>query len=262
MYCSAELIVAMASFKGFDDEDERPVSNGLVLELDENREAKAIDIYKERRSAKVSQTGVRSKSVRSKNTDAVPKEALLSAPPPVETTECNQRVENPDIIQNIKVAPNEDVDEEVPSENTIPEERTSATLQSLEERRKKVEEENRRKKRVLAKAIAERQQKTTAENERLSHAQDELSRIDAGLTSDVSFLRDSIETASITFMAAQKRYDKAEKEFVTAKTKLNEAAERKGMLAEHLATIIEKNEERKARKLEELLKELNIDEDV
>ena len=49
---------------------------------------------------------------------------------------------------------------------------------------------------------------------------------------------------------------------MTAKTKLHEAAERKDMLAEHLATIIEKNEERKARKLEELLKELNIDENV
>ena len=48
-----------------------------------------------------------------------------------------------------------------------------------------------------------RQQKTTAENERLSHAQDELSRIDAGLTSDVSFLRDSIEAASIAFTAAE-----------------------------------------------------------
>ena len=63
-------------------------------------------------------------------------------------------------------------------------------------------------------------------------------------------------------MYFRKRYDKAEKEFVTAKTKLHEAAERKDMLVEHLATIIEKNEERKARKLEELLKELNIDEDV
>ena len=102
---------------------------------------------------------MRSKSVRSKTTEAVPKEALLSAPPHVETTEeCNQRVENPDIIQNIKVASNEDVDE-VPSEN-IQEERTTETVQSLEERRKKVEEENRRKKRLLAKAIAERYDET------------------------------------------------------------------------------------------------------
>ena len=60
----------------------------------------------------------------------------------------------------------------------------------------------------------------------------------------------------------RKRYDKAEKEFVAAKTKLHAAGERKDLLVEHLATIIEKNEERKARKLEELLKELNIDGDV
>ena len=55
----------------------------------------------------------------------------------------------------------------------------------------------------MSRHIAFRQQKTTAENERLSHAEDELSRLDAGLTSDVAFLRDSIETASIAFMAAQ-----------------------------------------------------------
>jgi len=206
------------------------------------------------------------KSARGKNAEEVPKEALLSAPPPpVQVSE--ECCQNPDIIQNIKVAPNEDVDvveDGDPPEETL-EERTMAavaTLQSLEERRKKVEEENRRKKRVLAKAIAERQQKTSAENVRLSHVQDELSRIDAGLTSDVSFLRDSIEAASIAFATAQKRYDKAEKEFVAAKTKLPAAGERKDLLVEHLATIIEKNEERKARKLEELLKELNIGGDV
>ena len=102
---------------------------------------------------------MRIKSARGKNTEEVPKEALLSAPPPPVQApeECCQ---NPDIIQNIKVAPNEDVDvaedEDTPEETL--EERTTpaATLQSLEERRKKVEEENRRKKRVLAKAIAER----------------------------------------------------------------------------------------------------------
>ena len=103
---------------------------------------------------------MRIKSARGKNTEEVPKEALLSAPPPPVQApeECSQ---NPDIIKNIKVAPNEDVDlveegEDTPEETL--EERTTAaaTLQSLEERRKKVEEENRRRKRVLAKAIAER----------------------------------------------------------------------------------------------------------
>ena len=58
--CSAaSKLVAMASFKGFDDDDEGPISNGLYPELDENPEAKAIGIYKERRAAKVSQTGGR-----------------------------------------------------------------------------------------------------------------------------------------------------------------------------------------------------------
>ena len=100
---------------------------------------------------------MRSKSVRSKNTEAVPKEALLSAPAPDQTTE-EELSQNPDIIQNIFVSPSEDVEkDDVPPED-FQEEKTAAvaTLQSLEERRKKVEEENRRKKRVLAKAIAER----------------------------------------------------------------------------------------------------------
>ena len=102
---------------------------------------------------------MRIKSAIGKNTEEVPKGALLSAPPlSVQASEeCSQ---NPDIIQNIKVAPNEDVDlveDEDTPEDTLEERSTAvATLQSLEERRKKVEEENRRKKRVLAKAIAER----------------------------------------------------------------------------------------------------------
>ena len=49
----------MASFKGFDDDDEGPVSNGLGPELEGNPEAKAIGMYKERRSAKISRTGGR-----------------------------------------------------------------------------------------------------------------------------------------------------------------------------------------------------------
>ena len=50
----------MASFKGFDDDDEGPISNnGHYAQLDENPEARAIGIYKERRSAKVSHTGGR-----------------------------------------------------------------------------------------------------------------------------------------------------------------------------------------------------------
>ena len=56
----------------------------------------------------------------------------------------------------------------------------------------------------------------------------------------------------------RKRYEKAEKEFVTAKMRMHEAGERKELLTEHLEKIISQNEQRKAEKLEALMKELNL----
>jgi hypothetical protein len=54
----------------------------------------------------------------------------------------------------------------------------------------------------------------------------------------------------------RKRYKKAEKEFLDAKLQLFERLERKELLTEHLCTIIEQNEIRKARKLSELMNRL------
>ena len=56
----------------------------------------------------------------------------------------------------------------------------------------------------------------------------------------------------------RKRYNKAEKEFLDAKLLLFGKLERKEMLTEHLCTIIEQNEIRKARKLSELMDKLDI----
>lgn len=53
---------------------------------------------------------------------------------------------------------------------------------------------------------------------------------------------------------------KIEKEFLDVKFLLHQKMERKEMLTEHLCTIIEKNEERKAVKLTELLNKLQFDE--
>lgn len=58
----------------------------------------------------------------------------------------------------------------------------------------------------------------------------------------------------------RKKYDKAEAEFVRSKMNLHECQEKKELLTEHLATIIHKNEERKANKLEELIRTLDIQE--
>lgn len=57
---------------------------------------------------------------------------------------------------------------------------------------------------------------------------------------------------------SRKRYHKIEKEFLDAKLLLHQKQEKKEMLTEHLCTIIEKNEERKAEKLNELLKKLEL----
>ena len=56
----------------------------------------------------------------------------------------------------------------------------------------------------------------------------------------------------------RKRYDKAEKEFVDAKLQMHRKQERKDLLTEHLMTIIEDSELRKAKKLAELMQQLQI----
>lgn len=57
----------------------------------------------------------------------------------------------------------------------------------------------------------------------------------------------------------RKKYNKIEKEFLSAKMYLHQSQERKELLTEHLCTIIEKNEERKAAKLTELLNKLQLE---
>ena len=57
----------------------------------------------------------------------------------------------------------------------------------------------------------------------------------------------------------RKRYDKAEEEFVAAKRDLFSRKENKEMLTEHLYSIIQENELKKARKLEEIMSKLNMD---
>lgn len=55
----------------------------------------------------------------------------------------------------------------------------------------------------------------------------------------------------------RKRYTKAEREFVEAKQLLFSKKERKDLLTEHLCTIIEQNELRKAHRLTDLMVQLD-----
>ncbi|XP_062833866.1 RAB6-interacting golgin isoform X2 [Anolis carolinensis] len=62
-------------------------------------------------------------------------------------------------------------------------------------------------------------------------------------------------------IAERKRYDKAEAEYVAAKLDLQKKAELKEQLTEHLCTIVQQNELRKAQKLEELMYQLEVEAD-
>ena len=57
----------------------------------------------------------------------------------------------------------------------------------------------------------------------------------------------------------RKRYDRAEREFIEAKTDLHSKSEAKDLLTEHLYTVIHQNEVRKARKLAELTHKLELE---
>lgn len=103
-----------------------------------------------------------------------------------------------------------------------------------------------------------RTKQTEEEARRLKEIQNEFKKLDALLSNDVSILRHQIEIASVDFMEAQKRYHKIEKDFLDAKLNLHQKLEKKEMLTEHLCAIIEKNEERKAEKLNELMARLTI----
>ncbi|XP_045154018.1 RAB6-interacting golgin isoform X3 [Echinops telfairi] len=121
-----------------------------------------------------------------------------------------------------------------------------------------MEEKNKRKKAVLAKAIAERSKRTQAETMKLKRIQKELQALDDMVSADIGILRNRIDQASLDYSYARKRFDKAEAEYVTAKLDLQRKTEIKEQLTEHLSTIIQQNELRKANKLEELMQQLDV----
>lgn len=124
-----------------------------------------------------------------------------------------------------------------------------------------MEEKNKRKKALLAKAIAERSKRTQAETLKLKRIQKELQALDDMVSADIGILRNRIDQASLEYSYARKRFDRAEAEYVTAKLDLQRKSEIKEQLTEHLCTIIQQNELRKAKKLEELMQQLDVQAD-
>ncbi|KAJ7338839.1 hypothetical protein JRQ81_012741 [Phrynocephalus forsythii] len=131
----------------------------------------------------------------------------------------------------------------------------------LQEEQKLMEEKNKHKKALLAKAIAERSKRTQAETVKLKRIQNQLQALDDMVSADIRILRNRIDQASLDYSYARKRYEKAEIEYVAAKLDFQKKTEVKEQLTEHLCTIIQQNELRKAQKLEELMQQLEIEAD-
>ncbi|KAF6722068.1 RAB6-interacting golgin [Oryzias melastigma] len=136
--------------------------------------------------------------------------------------------------------------------------REKTRLEQLQQEQKLIEEKNKRKKALLAKTIAEKSKQTQAEAVKLKRIQKELQALDDMVSNDIGILRGKIEQASWDYSSARKRFEKAEAEYVSAKLDLHRKTEVKEQLTEHLCAIIQQNEQRKARKLEELMQQLQL----
>ncbi|KAL4219395.1 hypothetical protein ACF0H5_021975 [Mactra antiquata] len=173
-------------------------------------------------------------------------------------------VETPLDSMNINLAalepkqePKEEVVQELDRETVM--DREIKSLEKFREQQKAMEEANKQKKLLLSKTITERKQKAKKEAHKLEHIQKELFRLDNLLTADVQVIRGKIEETSRDYMEAQKRFERAENEYVAAKMDLHNKSELKEQLTEHLYTIIHQNEVRKAKKLADLMKELEME---
>ncbi|XP_004599238.2 RAB6-interacting golgin [Ochotona princeps] len=177
-------------------------------------------------------------------------------PPPIESQPRETRLENShDGHQNVEVLPPKP---DCKLEKKTVELQEKSRWEVLQEEQRLMEEKNKRKKALLAKAIAERSKRTQAETVKLKRIQKELQALDDMVSSDIGILRNRIDQASLDYSYARKRFDRAEAEYITAKLDLQRKTELKEQLTEHLCTIIQQNELRKAKKLEELMQQLDV----
>lgn len=161
-------------------------------------------------------------------------------------------------IQNAEAANGESVGKSVaPPEIDVIEDKLKR-LQDFELHRKLMEEQNKMKRNLLQQAISKYAQKTQEETKKLEEIRHALDLLDSELATDVSILRKEIECATLHFNNVEKSYINIEKSFLKAKQDLYHAHEKKELLTEHLQTIIQYNEDRKAKKLTELMEKVGL----
>lgn len=132
------------------------------------------------------------------------------------------------------------------------------SLKDFQAQQKLIQEQNKQKKELLHKAIEHHSQKTAAEIQKIHTIKAELEKLDSDLAADVAILRKKIEDATIQYSNVRKAYERVESQFLKAKLELHQAGEKKELLTEHLCTVIAHNEDRKAKKLTELMEKVGL----
>ncbi|XP_039287070.1 RAB6-interacting golgin [Nilaparvata lugens] len=287
----------MDSFSGFTEEDIQRLSDNPEDTHEKGRETVKPSVSKnmQRHRNRLTQKNFTRERILKKHQYSnqnlpaidIPKEARLSIPqiPEDEEVESNKTPAEDETGTTIKenseemketpievesktekdteaLTTNTDKHGSIPSAKVIPfflcAEANDKTLEEFETRQRMMEEQNKQRKEILKKAIADRARRTHEETKRLNEIEGELKKLDLLLSNDVAILRNQIESASLEFSEAQKRYDRAEKEFLDAKLDMFNKKERKELLTSHLCTIIEQNEMRKAKRLSDLMMKLEI----
>ncbi|XP_004347004.2 hypothetical protein CAOG_05319 [Capsaspora owczarzaki ATCC 30864] len=126
------------------------------------------------------------------------------------------------------------------------------------QRKSELEKASELKRILLQQAVRERETKARQESQVLTVVKEELNKLDNLLANDVSILREKIEGAERELTSAKRRYAAAEQEFVQAKLGLQKSLDAKELLTGHLYVIMQQNEDRKAKKLKELMEKLGI----
>lgn len=132
------------------------------------------------------------------------------------------------------------------------------SLKDFEKHHRLMKEANLEKRKLLSNAIEQRFEQSIAEATKIAKIREELDKLDQELAADVEILRREIEAVTLQYTATKENYHQIESQFLAAKLSLHQVSEKKEMLTEHLCTIISHNEDRKAKKLSELLEKVGL----
>ncbi len=95
----------------------------------------------------------------------------------------------------------------------------------------------------------------------ISRIRRELAKVDRNISDQINTIRNKIDVVDRGFSQAARRFKAAEKTYLECKRVLDEKKAMKALLSEHLAQILMHNEQEKAVRLENLMREFKIEEE-